>query len=87
VVNVRDVPGFITKVFEGIKKVIWPISAAAVAYFAFLAILTRKNNPQKSAQLSSMIRYAAIGFGIIIVAYVLGLALDSVIQCITQGVC
>ncbi len=84
--NVNSIPALFTHVFKVIVKLVLPLAGLLVVYLAFLFI-TAGNNPKKRETAYNTMIYMGYGLGILLVTYILGLVMESVIQCLAKGIC
>ena len=86
IVKVDSIPGLVERIFQGFRLVIGPFAAVLIVYLAFLFI-TSARVPEQRAQAEVTLKYVAIGLGVLVFAYILGLGVQSVVECLATGVC
>ena len=86
IVEVDSIPKLVERVFEGFRLIVGPLAALLIVWVAFLFI-TSAGKPEKQAQAQETLKYVVIGLGVLVGAYVLGLGVQSVVTCLSGGVC
>lgn len=86
IVQVDSIPKLVERVFEGFRLIVGPFAALLIVWVAFLFI-TSGRSPEKRAKAQETLKYVVIGLGVLVGAYVLGLGVQSVVTCLSGGVC
>jgi len=86
IVNVESIPGLVERIFQGFRLVIGPFATILIVYVAFLFI-TSARLPEQRAQAEVTLKYVALGLGVLLCAYILGLGVQSIVECLATGVC